>query len=191
MIILVSFSTYTFFIHNYNNYNFCTKTLELRNFSCYVRYLFSSQLCEPESRRLFQQIISAIDYMHRHQIVHRDLKPENILLTKPERNAKLVDFGLSKYLEEGEFLRTSCGSPNYAAPEVVTGSIYLGPEVDVWSAGVILYAMLTGTLPFTSSYLPALYKKIKGASLLIRYIQTVSLVVLLRAFLAMNSIKKT
>ncbi len=120
-------------------------------------------MSERESRRLFQQLLSAIGYMHSHQIVHRDLKPENILLTKyPQRNVKLADFGLSKYLEDGELLRTSCGSPNYAAPEVVTGSLYGGPEIDVWSAGVILYAMLTGSLPFAEQHLPTLFNKIRG-----------------------------
>jgi 5'-AMP-activated protein kinase catalytic alpha subunit len=77
-------------------------------------------LSEFESRRLFQQMISAVDYLHRNHVVHRDLKPENILLTK-EKNVKLADFGLSRHLGDGDFLSTSCGSPNYAAPEVVSG----------------------------------------------------------------------
>lgn len=111
---------------------------------------------------MFQQIISAVDYLHRHQIIHRDLKPENILLTEPGKNAKLADFGLSMYLEDGELQNTSCGSPNYASPEVVSGSLYVGPEVDIWSTGVILYTMLNGTLPFADSHLPNLFKKIKS-----------------------------
>jgi serine/threonine protein kinase len=80
----------------------------------------------------------------------------------PERNVKLADFGLSTYLQDGELLKTSCGSPNYAAPDIVSGKFYVGPEVDIWSAGVILYAMLTGKLPFTDEHLPTLFKKIKG-----------------------------
>lgn len=77
-------------------------------------------LSEIESRRLFQQIISAVDFLHRNNVVHRDLKPENILITKT-KNIKLADFGLSRHLGDGDLLSTSCGSPNYAAPEVICG----------------------------------------------------------------------
>uniref|UniRef100_A0A8C7MN29 5'-AMP-activated protein kinase catalytic subunit alpha-1 n=1 Tax=Oncorhynchus kisutch TaxID=8019 RepID=A0A8C7MN29_ONCKI len=117
------------------------------------------QLDEKESRRLFQQIISAVDYCHRHMVVHRDLKPENVLLDA-QMNAKIADFGLSNMMSDGEFLRTSCGSPNYAAPEVISGRLYAGPEVDIWSSGVILYALLCGTLPFDDDHVPTLFKKI-------------------------------
>ncbi|XP_028902483.1 5'-AMP-activated protein kinase catalytic subunit alpha-2 isoform X1 [Ornithorhynchus anatinus] len=116
---------------------------------------------EAEARRLFQQILSAVDYCHRHMVVHRDLKPENVLLDA-HMNAKIADFGLSNMMSDGEFLRTSCGSPNYAAPEVISGRLYAGPEVDLWSCGVILYALLCGALPFDDEYVPALFKKIRG-----------------------------
>ncbi|KAG9464099.1 hypothetical protein GDO78_020497 [Eleutherodactylus coqui] len=116
---------------------------------------------EPEARRLFQQILSAVDYCHRHMVVHRDLKPENVLLDA-HMNAKIADFGLSNMMSDGEFLRTSCGSPNYAAPEVISGRLYAGPEVDIWSCGVILYALLCGTLPFDDEHVPTLFKKIRG-----------------------------
>lgn len=118
------------------------------------------RLSERESRRLFQQIVCAIDFCHtQHKIIHRDLKPENILLDK-YNNAKITDFGLSSAQRDGELMRTSCGSPNYAAPEVITGKLYAGPEVDVWSCGVILFVMLTGKLPFDDDYIPSLFKKI-------------------------------
>ncbi|CAL1592923.1 unnamed protein product [Knipowitschia caucasica] len=116
---------------------------------------------DTEARRLFQQIISAVDYCHRHMVVHRDLKPENVLLDA-NKNAKIADFGLSNMMSDGEFLRTSCGSPNYAAPEVISGRLYAGPEVDIWSCGVILYALLCGTLPFDDDHVPTLFKKIRG-----------------------------
>ncbi|PAA82074.1 hypothetical protein BOX15_Mlig032367g1, partial [Macrostomum lignano] len=117
-------------------------------------------LAEKDARRFFQQIISGVDYCHRHMIVHRDLKPENLLLDA-HKNVKIADFGLSNIMADGELLRTSCGSPNYAAPEVISGKLYVGPEVDIWSAGVILFALLCGSLPFDDQHAPTLFKKIK------------------------------
>lgn len=118
------------------------------------------RLHEDKARKFFQQIVCAIEYCHRHKIVHRDLKPENLLLDD-SFNVKIADFGLSNIMTDGNFLKTSCGSPNYAAPEVISGKLYAGPEVDVWSCGVILYVLLTGRLPFDDEYIPALFKKIQ------------------------------
>ena len=97
-----------------------------------------------------------------HNIVHRDLKPENLLLDE-DNNIKIADFGLANFLKDGDFLSTSCGSPNYAAPEVISGRLYAGPEVDVWSSGVILYALLCGRLPFDDENIPSLFRKIKSS----------------------------
>lgn len=119
------------------------------------------KLDEDSGRRFFQQIIAAVEYCHRHKIVHRDLKPENLLLDD-HLNVKIADFGLSNIMTDGNFLKTSCGSPNYAAPEVISGKLYAGPEVDVWSCGVILYVMLCGRLPFDDEFIPALFKKISN-----------------------------
>ncbi|PIA35641.1 hypothetical protein AQUCO_03500179v1 [Aquilegia coerulea] len=119
------------------------------------------RLQEEEARNFFQQIISGVEYCHRNMVVHRDLKPENLLLDS-KSNVKIADFGLSNIMRDGHFLKTSCGSPNYAAPEVISGKLYAGPEVDVWSCGVILYALLCGTLPFDDENIPNLFKKIKG-----------------------------
>jgi 5'-AMP-activated protein kinase catalytic alpha subunit len=119
------------------------------------------RLVEDEARHFFQQIISGVEYCHRHMVVHRDLKPENLLLDS-RANVKIADFGLSNVMHDGHFLKTSCGSPNYAAPEVISGKLYAGPEVDVWSCGVILYALLCGSLPFDDENIPNLFKKIKG-----------------------------
>jgi serine/threonine protein kinase len=119
------------------------------------------RLSADEARNFFHQIISGVEYCHFQKIVHRDLKPENLLLDA-NKNIKLADFGLSNLMRDGEFLRTSCGSPNYAAPEVISGHLYAGPEVDVWSCGVILYALLCGSLPFDDESIPNLFKKIKS-----------------------------
>ncbi|VAH85270.1 unnamed protein product [Triticum turgidum subsp. durum] len=119
------------------------------------------RLQEDEARRIFQQIISGVEYCHRNMVVHRDLKPENLLLDS-KYNVKLVDFGLSNVMHDGHFLKTSCGSLNYAAPELISGNLYAGPEVDVWSCGVILYALLCGKVPFEDDNIPKLFKKIKG-----------------------------
>lgn len=114
---------------------------------------------EKEARRFFQQMVCAVEYCHRHKIVHRDLKPENLLLDE-HLNVKIADFGLSNIMTDGNFLKTSCGSPNYAAPEVIGGKLYAGPEVDVWSCGVILYVLLVGRLPFDDEHIPSLFAKI-------------------------------
>ncbi|KEP67106.1 UNVERIFIED_CONTAM: histone kinase SNF1, putative [Hammondia hammondi] len=125
-----------------------------------------SRLPEHEARRFFQQIVSGVDYCHRHMICHRDLKPENVLLDT-NMNVKVGDFGLSNFMRDGDFLKTSCGSPNYASPEVVSGKAYAGPEVDVWSCGVILYALLCGSLPFDDEHVPNLFKKIKHGNFIL------------------------
>jgi len=119
------------------------------------------RLSADEARNFFHQIVSGVEYCHFQKIVHRDLKPENLLLDA-NHNIKIADFGLSNLMRDGDFLRTSCGSPNYAAPEVISGHLYAGPEVDVWSCGVILYALLCGSLPFDDESIPNLFKKIKS-----------------------------
>jgi len=119
------------------------------------------RLAPDEARQFFHQIVSGVEYCHYHGIVHRDLKPENLLLDA-DNNIKIADFGLSNVIHDGYFLRSSCGSPNYAAPEVISGNLYAGSEVDVWSCGVILYALLCGTLPFDDESIPNLFKKIKS-----------------------------
>ncbi|KAG8529561.1 uncharacterized protein KY384_006198 [Bacidia gigantensis] len=123
----------------------------------------NGKVVEEKARKFFQQIVCAVEYCHRHKIVHRDLKPENLLLD-PDMNVKIADFGLSNIMTDGNFLKTSCGSPNYAAPEVISGKLYAGPEVDVWSCGVILYVLLVGRLPFDDDYIPNLFKKISSGN---------------------------
>jgi 5'-AMP-activated protein kinase, catalytic alpha subunit len=114
---------------------------------------------EREACKFFHQILSGVEYLHKLNIVHRDLKPENLLLDKA-KNIKIVDFGLSNMYKEGEKLKTACGSPCYAAPEMIAGKKYNALSVDIWSAGVILFALLCGYLPFEDPNTSELYKKI-------------------------------
>nr|GAT46733.1 CAMK/CAMKL/GIN4 protein kinase [Mycena chlorophos] len=116
------------------------------------------RLPTDEALGYFQQIIAAIDYCHRFNIAHRDLKPENILLDE-QFNIKIADFGMAAWQTNG-MLQTSCGSPHYAAPEVVTAQAYNGSAADIWSCGVILHALLAGRLPFDSEDLPTLLMKV-------------------------------
>jgi serine/threonine protein kinase len=119
----------------------------------------NTRLKEKEACKFFHQIISGIEYIHKLNIVHRDLKPENLLLDHQNR-IKIVDFGLSNTYKTGEELKTACGSPCYAAPEMIAGKTYKGLKVDIWSAGVILFAMICGYLPFEDPNTGELYKKI-------------------------------
>jgi serine/threonine protein kinase len=118
-------------------------------------------MSEEEARKYFSQLIKAVTHMHAEGIVHRDLKPENILLMGDQ--LKVADFGLSSIILDGAGLKTSCGSPNYAAPEVIEGQSYDGTQADVWSCGVILYALLTRSLPFEAESLSSLFNQIKIA----------------------------
>jgi serine/threonine protein kinase len=108
-------------------------------------------LIEIHTVHIFRQIIAALIYCHRINIHHRDLKPENILLDRVTMTVKLVDFGMAALQPIGKKLTTPCGSPHYAAPEVIKTTSYDGGKADVWSCGVILFVLLTGTPPFNYS----------------------------------------
>ncbi|XP_037031794.1 serine/threonine-protein kinase BRSK2 isoform X1 [Bradysia coprophila] len=118
------------------------------------------RLTPKEARKFFRQIISALDFCHSHSICHRDLKPENLLLDE-KNNIKIADFGMASLQPAGSMLETSCGSPHYACPEVIRGEKYDGRRADVWSCGVILYALLVGALPFDDDNLRQLLEKVK------------------------------
>lgn len=120
------------------------------------------RLSEMEACGLFQQLISGLDYLHKLKVAHRDLKPENLLLDHEHKNIKLVDFGLSNIYHSNELLSTSCGSPSYAAPEMLNSKEYDGSKVDIWSSGIILFAMICGYLPFEDKDKDNLYKKIQA-----------------------------
>ncbi|KAF2475244.1 Pkinase-domain-containing protein [Lindgomyces ingoldianus] len=149
----------------------------------------NGKLKEENARKFFQQIVCAVEYCHRHKIVHRDLKPENLLLDD-HFNVKIADFGLSNIMTDGNFLKTSCGSPNYAAPEVISGKLYAGPEVDVWSCGVILYVLLVGRLPFDDEYIPTLFKKIAAGNYSIPSYLSPGAVSLIKKMLMVNPVHR-
>ncbi|CAH1794040.1 unnamed protein product, partial [Owenia fusiformis] len=119
------------------------------------------KLSEDEARSFFRQIVSSVAYMHKTGYAHRDLKPENLLLDE-DQNLKLIDFGLCAKPKGGidHQLFTCCGSPAYAAPELIAGKEYQGNEADLWSMGILLYALLCGFLPFDDENIASLYKKI-------------------------------
>ncbi|KAH9690205.1 CBL-interacting serine/threonine-protein kinase 8 [Citrus sinensis] len=121
------------------------------------------RLSESEARRYFQQLIDGVDYCHSKGVYHRDLKPENLLLDS-QGHLKISDFGLSALPEQGvSLLRTTCGTPNYVAPEVLSHKGYNGAAADVWSCGVILYVLIAGYLPFDELDLTTLYSKVEKA----------------------------
>ncbi|CAN8290652.1 unnamed protein product [Cochlearia groenlandica] len=122
----------------------------------------NGRLKEDEARKYFQQLINAVDYCHSRGVYHRDLKPENLLLDV-NGALKVSDFGLSalpQQVREDGLLHTTCGTPNYVAPEVINNKGYDGAKADLWSCGVILFVLMAGYLPFEDSNLTSLYKKI-------------------------------
>ncbi|KAJ7641628.1 Pkinase-domain-containing protein, partial [Roridomyces roridus] len=118
------------------------------------------RLRERIARKFARQIASALDYCHRNNVVHRDLKIENILISQTG-NIKIIDFGLSNLYNPASLLTTFCGSLYFAAPELLNAKLYTGPEVDIWSFGVVLYTLLCGKVPFEDESMPVLHAKIK------------------------------
>ncbi|KAK6542190.1 serine/threonine-protein kinase KIN2 [Orbilia ellipsospora] len=135
--------------------------LEYVNGGQMLDYIIShGRLKEKQARKFGRQIASALDYCHRNSIVHRDLKIENILISKTG-DIKIIDFGLSNLYSPRSLLGTFCGSLYFAAPELLQAKPYLGPEVDVWSFGIVLYVLVCGKVPFDDQSMPALHAKIK------------------------------
>ncbi|KAF8354125.1 sad-1 [Pristionchus pacificus] len=147
------------------------------------------RLMSKEARKFFRQIISALDFCHAHNICHRDLKPENLLLDE-RNNIKVADFGMASLQVEGSMLETSCGSPHYACPEVIRGEKYDGRKADVWSCGVILYALLVGALPFDDDNLRNLLEKVKKGVFHIPHFVPTDVQSLLRAMIEVDPNKR-
>ncbi|KAL2094741.1 hypothetical protein ACEWY4_009460 [Coilia grayii] len=144
---------------------------------------------EKEARAKFRQIVSAVQYCHQKCIVHRDLKAENLLLDA-DMNIKIADFGFSNKFTLGSKLDTFCGSPPYAAPELFQGKKYDGPEVDVWSLGVILYTLVSGSLPFDGQNLKELRERVLRGKYRIPFYMSTDCENLLKKFLILNPTKR-
>uniref|UniRef100_A0A5F9CIG5 Serine/threonine-protein kinase MARK1 n=1 Tax=Oryctolagus cuniculus TaxID=9986 RepID=A0A5F9CIG5_RABIT len=144
---------------------------------------------EKEARAKFRQIVSAVQYCHQKCIVHRDLKAENLLLDA-DMNIKIADFGFSNEFTVGNKLDTFCGSPPYAAPELFQGKKYDGPEVDVWSLGVILYTLVSGSLPFDGQNLKELRERVLRGKYRIPFYMSTDCENLLKKLLVLNPIKR-
>ncbi|KAF4803532.1 Serine/threonine-protein kinase MARK1 [Turdus rufiventris] len=144
---------------------------------------------EKEARSKFRQIVSAVQYCHQKCIVHRDLKAENLLLDS-DMNIKIADFGFSNEFTVGNKLDTFCGSPPYAAPELFQGKKYDGPEVDVWSLGVILYTLVSGSLPFDGQNLKELRERVLRGKYRIPFYMSTDCENLLKKLLVLNPIKR-
>jgi len=149
-----------------------------------------SYLTEKKACHFFRQLISAMEYLSSLGVTHRDIKPENILLNEDYTQIKLIDFGLSNYAENGEFLQSSCGSPCYASPEMLSGKPYSGLETDIWSAGIVLYSMLVGGLPFDDVELKDLYKRIKEGKFYIPSTLSLEAIDLLKKILRVDPKKR-
>ena len=143
----------------------------IHNFYLVMEYIEGGDLCEYINKNIslseqvschfFRQLISVIEYLCEMGVAHRDIKPENILLDASQKNIKVIDFGLSNYCADTELLKSACGSPCFASPEMLSGNPYNGIATDLWSSGIVLYSMLVGTLPFDDHEINSLYDQIK------------------------------
>ncbi|KAJ3164174.1 hypothetical protein HK101_000491, partial [Irineochytrium annulatum] len=142
----------------------CYVVMEFASGGELIEYIAArNYLSEKEARRFFRQLISAMDHCHLANVVHRDLKLENLLLND-SKNLLISDFGLGRTFQNDtdELMKTFCGTPNYAAVELISGIPYIGVKSDIWAMGVVLFVMMTGKPPFTGENISALYSKIKA-----------------------------
>ncbi|KAJ2658110.1 Serine/threonine-protein kinase [Coemansia sp. RSA 1200] len=128
----------------------------------------SSGLSETEARGIFRGVAEAIAFCHAHSVIHRDIKLENVMVARGSGQARLIDFGLANFFDGASLMETFCGSLPYTAPEILRGDAYVGPEVDVWSLGVLLYVTLCGRFPFEDPAQPRNYDRIMAADYALR-----------------------
>ncbi|XP_049322825.1 serine/threonine-protein kinase SIK3 homolog isoform X2 [Astyanax mexicanus] len=143
------------------------------------------RMAEKDARRKFKQIVAAVHFCHCRNIVHRDLKAENLLLDH-NLNIKIADFGFSNMFSRGQLLKTWCGSPPYAAPELFEGKEYDGPKVDIWSLGVVLYVLVCGALPFDGSTLQNLRARVLSGKFRIPFFMSTDCEYLIRHMLVLE-----
>ncbi|CAH8434483.1 unnamed protein product [Schistosoma intercalatum] len=161
-----------------------------KNGEMFEYLLKHNRMNEFDARGKFRQILSAVQYCHRKNIVHRDLKAENLLLDY-RNNIKLADFGFANHFNATSLLDTFCGSPPYAAPELLNGEKYIGPEVDVWALGVILYLFISGSLPFEASNLKELHRRITQCDYRIPYFMSTKCELFIKRMLEIDPIKRS
>ena len=149
----------------------------------------NKKMSESQAAKTFSQILAAVNYCHQHGVVHRDLKAENLLLDH-DGNIKLADFGFSNYYKAGDSLSTWCGSPPYAAPELFEGRQYDGPKADIWSLGVILYVLVSGSLPFDGQTLQDLRSRIVSCQYRIPFFLSRDCEHLIRGLLVVDPVKR-
>ncbi|XP_043234896.1 serine/threonine-protein kinase SIK1-like isoform X2 [Amphibalanus amphitrite] len=149
----------------------------------------NGRLRESEAQRKFFQIASAVDYCHRHGIVHRDLKVENLLIDGCGQ-IKIADWGFSTFFQPDGALTTWCGSPPYAAPEVFEGKVYTGPEIDIWSLGVVLYVLVCGALPFEGSSVQVLRDRVLAGRFRIPFFMSTDCESLVRKMLVVDPARR-
>lgn len=147
------------------------------------------RMSEALARRKFWQMVRAVEYCHSRRVVHRDLKAENLLLDS-NMNIKIADFGFSNFWSPASNLTTWCGSPPYAAPEVFEGQQYKGPEIDVWSLGVVLYVLVCGALPFDGSTLHALRDRVLSGRFRIPFFMSSECESLIRRILVLDPTRR-
>ncbi|XP_066567173.1 serine/threonine-protein kinase SIK3 homolog isoform X2 [Amia ocellicauda] len=147
------------------------------------------RMAEKDARRKFKQIVAAVHFCHCRHIVHRDLKAENLLLDH-NLNIKIADFGFSNIFSRGQLLKTWCGSPPYAAPELFEGKEYDGPKVDIWSLGVVLYVLVCGALPFDGSTLQNLRARVLSGKFRIPFFMSTDCEYLIRHMLVLEPSKR-
>ncbi|KAK2846938.1 hypothetical protein Q5P01_009937 [Channa striata] len=147
------------------------------------------RMAEKDARKKFKQIVAAVHFCHCRNIVHRDLKAENLLLDH-NLNIKIADFGFSNMFSRGQLLKTWCGSPPYAAPELFEGKEYDGPKVDIWSLGVVLYVLVCGALPFDGSTLHNLRARVLSGKFRIPFFMSTDCEYLIRHMLVLEPSKR-